>query len=162
MGLDRGNRGGSDCVSCLREGCARAEQGARVCKSWVEECACQGKEVTKCYMRVTAPFPTQRATLLAQNEDIVPLLLQSNAKKGRRHLPSRLCSTEPPDKWGKKKLDKNCLLPPAAFFDGTEMSLRPPRSMSSRHVHHHHCHRHQHRFGVHCDREPPTGRYDGV
>ena len=82
MGLDRGNRGGSDCVSCLREGCARAEQGARVCKSWVEECACQGKEVTKCYMRVTAPFPTQRATLLAQNEDIVPLLLQSNAKKG--------------------------------------------------------------------------------
>ena len=118
----RGNRGGSDCVSCLREVSARAEQGISRCKSWVG--ACQGKEVTKCYMRVTAPFPTQRATLSVQNEDIVPLLSPSKCKKGGDICHPDFAQRRKTN--GRKNLVKNCLLPPAAFFEGTEMRLRPP------------------------------------
>ena len=49
----------------------------------------RGKEVTKCYMRVTAPFPTQTDT--AQNEDIISLFF-SAMQRGRRHFPSRFCT----------------------------------------------------------------------
>lgn len=35
LGLDRGNRGGSDCVSCLREWGGIAEQSIRQELGWV-------------------------------------------------------------------------------------------------------------------------------
>ena len=78
----------------------------------------RGKEVTKCYMRVTAPFPTQTDT--AQNEDIISLFF-SAMQRGRRHFPSRFC-TEKKDKWDKKM----AFMPPAVLFDSTQMRLRPP------------------------------------
>ena len=52
---------------------ACGDPAAELCVS-VEELGglrVEGKEVTKCYMRVTAPFPTQTDT--AQNEDIILL-----------------------------------------------------------------------------------------
>ena len=55
------------CRGCVRRSCSRV-----VCLSGrVGGLRVEGKEVTKCYMRVTAPFPTQTDT--AQNEDIILL-----------------------------------------------------------------------------------------
>ena len=64
------------CRGCVPRSCSRV-----LCLSGrVAGLRVEGKEVTKCYMRVTAPFPTQTDT--AQNEDIISLFfLLRNAKR---------------------------------------------------------------------------------
>ena len=104
------------CRACVRAVSARAEQGIRV--------RVRGKEVTKCYMRVTAPFPTQSATLHCVY--IVPLLFQLKMQKRPVTSAIQTLHRDARQMAEEKILDKNCLSPPAAFFDGTEMRLRPP------------------------------------
>ena len=91
------------CRGCVPRSCSRV-----LCLSGrVVGLRVEGKEVTKCYMRVTAPFPTQTDT--AQNEDIISLFF-SAMQRGRRHIPSIFC-TEKKDKW-----DKRWPLCPLLFF----------------------------------------------